>query len=88
MAPAMSQATDPRESVRSFLIAQNRWHEPRERLTDDHPLLTSGVIDSLGLIRLVGFLESEFGIRVDDRELVPSNFGTIASIAAFIESAR
>jgi len=81
-------SNDTREAVRDFLIAQNRWHEPREQLTDDYPLLQNGVIDSLGLFRLVSFLEDTYGLRVDDRELVPAHFSTVSAIADFIERAR
>jgi acyl carrier protein len=43
-------------------------------------------IDSLGLIRLVAFLENELGIRVEDDELVAENFVTLRSIGNLIAS--
>jgi acyl carrier protein len=42
-------------------------------------------IDSLGLIRLVAFMESDCGIRVEDEELVAENFATLNSLGALIE---
>ncbi len=42
-------------------------------------------IDSLGLIRLVSFMESDCGIRVEDEELVAENFATLHSLGALIE---
>ena len=43
-------------------------------------------IDSLGLIRLVSFLESDLGIRVEDDELLADNFVTLGAIAKLLES--
>lgn len=54
----------------------------------DDPLLESGIIDSMGILQFVGFIESEFGIEVDDEEIVPENFETIAQVAKFVEVQR
>jgi acyl carrier protein len=43
-------------------------------------------IDSLGLIRLVAFMESDLGIRVEDEELLAENFATLRAIDALIAS--
>jgi acyl carrier protein len=42
-------------------------------------------IDSLGLIRLVAFLESDLGIRVEDEELLADNFASLGAIARLLE---
>ena len=56
-------------------IDNNRGSLPP--VTDpDEPLQ----IDSLGLIRLVAFLESDLGIRVEDQELIADNFATLRSL--------
>ncbi len=65
-----------------------RWDGKPEELTDDLPLIADRVIDSLGLLRLVGRLEEEFGIQVRDEDVVAANFGSIAQISAFIDRAR
>jgi acyl carrier protein len=43
-------------------------------------------IDSLGLVRLVAFLETDCGIRVEDEELVADNFATLRKLGELIES--
>jgi acyl carrier protein len=43
-------------------------------------------IDSLGLIRLVAFLESDLGIRVEDEELISDNFANLRSLGALLAS--
>lgn len=56
----------------------------KQQLKDSDTLLESGILDSLGVLDLVHFIEQEFSIAVADDELVPENFQTIDRIAAFI----
>jgi acyl carrier protein len=53
-------------------------------LRSDTPLW-GGVIDSVALIRLISFIEEEFGVLIEDDELTPSYFGTIEDIAALVD---
>jgi len=56
---------------------------------DDHPadmdLLEGGVIDSIGVLTLVTWIEEAFGFVVDDEDVVPENLGSIAGITAYVE---
>jgi acyl carrier protein len=49
-------------------------------------LISSGILDSIGLLRLVLFLEERFQVKVADGDLVPDNFETIERIVSFVES--
>lgn len=51
---------------------------------DDESFLDNGIIDSLGLLQLVTFIESEFSVHVADKELVPDNFDSVENVSAFI----
>lgn len=55
-------------------------------LTDDTPLLESGILDSLSLLQLVVFLEERFGITVGDADLLPQNFETVNTICAYLRA--
>ncbi len=57
-------------------------------LSDDTPLRTGGLIDSLGVLRLVSFVEEKFGIEVDAYDAGVQNFDTVNLIAAFLERKR
>ena len=61
---------------------------PVEELDDDFDLLTGGVVDSLGLLKVVAWLEDEFDIAVDDSELGPDSFRTVAAIKAYVDQSR
>jgi acyl carrier protein len=53
-------------------------------LADDTPLL-EGVIDSLGLMQMISFIEEEFDVAIDDAEVTASNFRTVADIERLVE---
>ena len=50
----------------------------------DTGLLEKGILDSLGILDVVSFLETEFSMVVSNDELVPENFQTLAAISAFV----
>ena len=50
----------------------------------DTPLLEGGILDSLGILDVVSFLETEFSMVVYDEELVPENFQTLGTLSAFV----
>jgi acyl carrier protein len=76
------------DSIRRFIADELSFEGSVATLTPDYPLLEREVLDSLGLFQLVGYLESEFDVEIDDEELVPSNFGTIENIARLVEAKR
>ena len=49
-------------------------------------LIEKGIIDSLGVQKILGFLESRFSIRIKDEELIPENFKSIEAIESFIKN--
>jgi len=54
-------------------------------LSDNTPLRTSGLVDSMAMLRIVSFLEEKFGIEVDAYEASVENFDRIDDIAAFVQ---
>jgi acyl carrier protein len=58
----------------------------KQRLKDTDALLETGILDSLGVLDLVNFIEQKFAIGMSDEDLVPENFQTIERIAAFVAS--
>jgi len=65
----------------------NKFPIARQRcIADDDPLLDSGIVDSLGVVELVAFVEETFEITVSDQELVLANFRTISCLATFVQT--
>jgi acyl carrier protein len=76
-----------REVIRRFITTNFYVADPAQ-LGDDDSLLDSGVVDSTGVLELLVFLEQEFGIHVEDRDILPQNLDSIARLEAFIARAR
>ena len=80
----MPDETKPTDLIRSFVMQQ--FPAAKKRAIDEKvPLLESGIVDSLGMLDLVSFLEKSFAIQLADDELTPENFATIASLAEFVK---
>jgi acyl carrier protein len=75
------------QEIRSFLLDDVLTIGYEEVLASDVRLL-SGVLDSLGLVQLLEFLEERFGVAVDGDDIVDENFSSLASVAAFVEGKR
>lgn len=58
----------------------------RTSIEPDESLITSGILDSLGMLRLVSYIESQFGVSIDAGEVVPDHFETLNSIKTLVES--
>jgi acyl carrier protein len=71
------------EKVKSF-ITTNFYVPDPAALSDDDSLLDKGVVDSTGVLEIIGFLEQEFGVTVDDAEILPENLDSIGRIVAFV----
>ena len=69
--------------IRSF-IHENFLFGSDVKVGDESSLLEAGVIDSTGAMELVTFLEKEFGIGIDDQDLVPENLDSIAAMTSFV----
>jgi acyl carrier protein len=80
----MIDQQDIQKTVRDF-IQQNFIFDPNTALVNDESLLGVGIIDSTGVLELIGYLEEKFQLQFGDDELVAENFDTILKITAFLQ---
>lgn len=81
----MAQTQVIEDRIREFVLQ----HFPLARKNGVKPAdkwLETGLLDSLGILDLVHFVENEFAIHVSDEDLSPENFESLAAAAAFIEA--
>jgi acyl carrier protein len=78
----MQTASDIERDVRNFVV-QHFLEGHANRLPPDGSLL-GDVIDSMGVVSLVSYLQEHFGITVEDDDVVPSNLETIQSLVAYV----
>ncbi len=78
---------DVKSKIRAFIIT-NFYVPAGMALPDDASLLGQGVVDSTGVLEVIGFLEDSFQMTVDDTEMLPENLDSIDRLTAFVERKR
>jgi acyl carrier protein len=74
---------DAADRIKGFIKDEILFEDTSTTLTDQTPLL-NGVIDSLGLMQLVAFLEEEFDVEIDDADMTADHFRTVADIQQLV----
>ena len=72
-------------NLEKILVTEVAADLGKKSLDPDEDLLEQGIIDSLGIMRLVVFMEETYGIAVADEEIIPENFQTLNNMVNFIE---
>ncbi len=72
-------------TIRNFIEENFLFQIGDKALSDDQSLLEAGIVDSTGVLELVGFLEERFQLQIADKDIVPQNLDTVNAIAAFVE---
>ena len=80
----MQKETDIKTKVKNYIIEST--FDDVEKIKDDTLIFEEGILDSMGLLFLIEFLQEEFNLTTTDEELVVENFQSINSILSFIES--
>lgn len=74
----------PEEKVAAYIADNIIFSKKGFPYSEDASLLENGIIDSMNVLELVMFVEEQFGLQVDDSEIVPENFDSIQKIGAYI----
>lgn len=88
MSDADSAGSNVRQEMRNFIEDNFLYMQPDVELGDGDHLLEKGIVDSLGFVEIVEEVEARFGVRVQDVDITEDNFGSIESIARYVESKR
>ena len=75
--------TDVKQPIRAFIVEYAASRGVTE-VKDDDSLLKTNVIDSLGVFRLIAFLEDTFPLTIEDSDMVPENFQSLNDIGGFV----
>ena len=80
----ITMAPEVERKIRRFIEDNFLFREDRDGLSAEESLLDAGLIDSTGILELVAYLESDFGITIEDAEIVPDNLDSIRAIASYV----
>jgi acyl carrier protein len=70
---------DVLETIKAYVVEKFLFGDDH-RIGPDTEFLENGILDSTGVLELVGFLEEKYEIRVEDDELVPGNMNSLEKI--------
>lgn len=73
-----------RQAVHAYILAQFLPGEDPDELTDQTPLITGGILDSIRTLKLVVFLEDRFGVPIEAHEAGIDNLDSVGQIARLI----
>ena len=75
-------------TVKNFVLNEFLPGEDPAALTDTTALVTTGILDSIAVLKAVTFLESQFGITIEPHEAVVENLNTLSDIARLVISKK
>ncbi len=76
---------DPiKDSIRSYIAKNILFSKDGYPYADETSLLEEGIIDSMNVLELVAFVEEKFRVSVNDREIIPDNFDSVAKLSAYV----
>jgi acyl carrier protein len=81
-------ATKVADTVKTFILNEFLEGEEPDQLTEQTPLMTSGILDSIATLKLVSFLEKAFDIEIAAHEADAEHLNTLADIAALVQSKK
>ncbi len=77
-----------RQQIRGFVVENFLFGDGAPLRDDQMSLLDNGIMDSVGVMELVAFLEGDLGLGIDDQELVPENLDSIDNLVGFVTRKR
>lgn len=77
--------TNNKELIRQFLIEKLGRAKKINHVADHDNLIANGMIDSMGILQLVSYIEARFAVKVRDEDIIPDNFESVDVISSYIE---
>jgi acyl carrier protein len=76
------------EKVRNYILENYLFTDDQSELSSSDSFLDRGIIDSTGIMEVILFLEEEFGVAVEDDEMIPENLDSVNNLVKFIDARR
>jgi acyl carrier protein len=80
--------TSVKEQLTEFIIKEVNPDLNLDHLDDDEALIESGIIDSLGILKILAFMDETFGVDLSSDQIKPENFRDVRTICALVENAK
>lgn len=80
----MIQTAEVKDRIREYVLEEFAKAKGINQITDSESLTKNGVIDSMGIFRLVAFIEETFNVRVGDEEITHDNLESVDAIERLV----
>jgi acyl carrier protein len=77
---------DTKTQIKQYIAENYLFSNNGFNLDDDESFLEAGIVDSLGVVELVSFVEETYDIEVPDDDIVPDNFDSVNNLTTYIAS--
>mgnify|MGYP001570692808 CR=1 FL=1 len=77
-----------REKIEELILKEIRPDLNIQRIEDEEPLIDSGILDSLGMLKILSFLDEEYNIDLSSDGIRPENFKNLKTICEMIEKGK
>lgn len=72
------------QQVRDYILENYLFTDDQSALNNADSFLETGILDSTGILEVIYFIEEDFGIKVEDDEMIPENLDSVDHIVAFV----
>ncbi len=72
------------QTIKTYISNNILFNDNGYPYPDDASFLDKGIVDSMNVLELVSFVEKQFGIAVEDQDLVPDNFDSVSRLADYV----
>ena len=79
-------SSEIQKQVREYVIENFVLGDEEDTFSDNQSFLDTGLIDSTGILEVIGYLEDEYEITIEDDEMVPENLDSVDRIARFVHT--
>lgn len=72
------------EQIKNYISRNILFSDDGFNYPDEASLLDEGIVDSIAIMELVAFVEDSMGVQVEEDEITPNNFDSVANLASYI----
>lgn len=80
----MSTENEIKQKIRDFIAETFLIGDEKDSFENAESFMETGIVDSTGILEIVGFLESEFEMTIEDEEMTPSNLDSVDNLAGYV----
>lgn len=74
-----------KQDIKTYILENYLFTDDDSQLSSSDSFLEKGILDSTGILEVIYFIEDEYGIKVEDDEMIPENLDSVESLIVFVK---